>query len=113
MPCDWPTVHPIIEREVEELGHPHGQNTVYGKCELPGDENSIVFILPEGTFVSKGDVIVSLESAKMDQQIYLVLADQRAKTWPVKPVVQRVVSNQDIALFYLKVILESDSNLVN
>ena len=49
----------------------------------------------------------------MDQQMYLVWADQRAKTWPVKPIGQRVVGHQDIALFYLKVILESDSNLVN
>ena len=98
---------------VVERGTIDSQNTVYGKCELPGDENRIVFILPEGTLVSKGDAIVSLESAKMDQQMYLVWADQRAKTWPVKPIGQRVVGHQDIALFYLKVILESDSNLVN
>ncbi len=60
-----------LEDTVIERGTVESQNTVYGKCELPGSESSIVFIVPEGTLVAKGDVIVKLESAKIDQQIAL------------------------------------------
>ena len=60
-----------LEDTVIERGTIESQNTVYGKCELPGNDNSIVSIVPEGTFVKAGDVIVKLESAKIDQQIAL------------------------------------------
>lgn len=60
-----------LDDTVIERGTIESQNTVFGKCELPGNESSIVFIVPEGTVVSKGDVIVRLESAKIDQQIAL------------------------------------------
>ncbi len=60
-----------LEDTVIERGTIESQNTVYGKCELPGNESSIVFIVPEGTVVCKGDIIVKLESSKIDQQIAL------------------------------------------
>ncbi|MEQ1826372.1 MAG: efflux RND transporter periplasmic adaptor subunit [Pirellula sp.] len=60
-----------LEDTVVERGTIESQNTVYGKCELPGNDSSIVFIVPEGTLVAKGDVIVKLESSKIDQQIAL------------------------------------------
>ena len=60
-----------LDDTVVERGTVESQNTVYGKCELPGDESSIVSIVPEGTVVSKGDVIVKLESSKINQQIAL------------------------------------------
>jgi HlyD family secretion protein len=60
-----------LEDTVVERGTIESQNTVYGKCEVPGNESSIVFIVPEGTEVKKGDVIVKLESDKIDQQIAL------------------------------------------
>ena len=60
-----------LDDTVIERGTVESQNTVYGKCELPGSESSIVFIVPEGTLVAKGDIIVKLESAKIDQQIAL------------------------------------------
>ena len=60
-----------LDDTVIERGTIESQNTVFGKCELPGNESSIVFIVPEGTVVCKGDVIVRLESAKIDQQIAL------------------------------------------
>lgn len=60
-----------LDDTVIERGTIESQNTVFGKCELPGNESSIVSIVPEGTVVSKGDVIVKLESAKIDQQIAL------------------------------------------
>lgn len=60
-----------LDDTVIERGTIESQNTVFGKCELPGNESSIVFIVPEGTVVAKGDVIVRLESAKIDQQIAL------------------------------------------
>ena len=60
-----------LDDTVIERGTIESQNTVFGKCELPGNESSIVFIVPEGTVVSKGEVIVKLESSKIDQQIAL------------------------------------------
>ena len=60
-----------LDDTVIERGTIESQNTVFGKCELPGNESSIVSIVPEGTVVCKGDVIVKLESSKIDQQIAL------------------------------------------
>ena len=60
-----------LDDTVIERGTIESQNTIFGKCELPGNESSIVFIVPEGTVVCKGDIIVKLESAKIDQQIAL------------------------------------------
>ncbi len=60
-----------LDDTVIERGTIESQNTIFGKCELPGNESSIVFIVPEGTVVAKGDVIVKLESSKIDQQIAL------------------------------------------
>ncbi len=71
-----------LDDTVIERGTIESQNTIYGKCELPGSENSIVSIVPEGTFVKQGDVIVKLESAKIDALIAakrVTLSDAKGK----------------------------------
>ena len=44
------------------------QETVEGKCQLPG-ESKIIFIVPEGTRVKKGDEVVRLDSERLDKAI--------------------------------------------
>lgn len=71
-----------LDDTVVERGTIESQNTVYGKNELQGYETTITFILPEGTAVKKGDVIVRLDSSKIDQQIAqkkLALAEAEGK----------------------------------
>jgi HlyD family secretion protein len=58
-----------LDDTVVERGTIESQNTVYGKCELPGYETSITFIVPEGTFVKEGEVIAKLDATKIEQQL--------------------------------------------
>lgn len=58
-----------IEDRVVERGTVESQNTVYGKCELPGWQNKIISIKPEGTIVKKGDVVAQLEAEEVDREI--------------------------------------------
>ena len=58
-----------IEDRIVERGTVESQHTVYGKCELPGWQNKIISILPEGTFVKKGEVVAQLEAEEIDRQI--------------------------------------------
>jgi HlyD family secretion protein len=66
-------VHTVQRRSIEdrvvERGTVESQNTVYGKCELPGWQNKIISILPEGTFVKKGEVVAQLEAEEVDREI--------------------------------------------
>ncbi len=71
-----------LDDTVVERGTIESQNTVYGKCELSGIDTSITFIVPEGTFVKKGDVIARLDASKLEQQVAqkkLVLAEAEGK----------------------------------
>ncbi len=58
-----------IEDRVVERGTVESQNTVYGKCELPGWQNKIVSIKAEGTFVKKGEIVALLEAEEIDRNI--------------------------------------------
>ncbi len=58
-----------IEDRVVERGTVESQNTVYGKCELPGWQNKIISIKPEGTIVKKGEVVAQLEAEEVDRSI--------------------------------------------
>ncbi len=66
-------VHKVIRRAIEdrvvERGTVESQNTVHGKCELPGWQNKIIFILPEGSVVKKGEVVAKLEAEEVDREI--------------------------------------------
>ncbi|MEZ6153662.1 MAG: hypothetical protein R3C09_26475, partial [Pirellulaceae bacterium] len=58
-----------IEDRVVERGTVESQNTVYGKCELPGWQNKIIFIKPEGALVKMGEVVAQLEAEEVDRSI--------------------------------------------
>lgn len=58
-----------IEDRVVERGTVESQNTVYGKCELPGWQNKIISIKPEGTIVKNGDIVAQLEAEEVDRTI--------------------------------------------
>ncbi len=56
---------------VVEQGTLESQNTVNGICEIEGYENKIIFIVPEGSQVKEGDVVVKFDSAKATEEIAL------------------------------------------
>ena len=71
-----------LDDTVVERGTVESQNTVYGKCDLSGVETSITFIVPEGTFVKKDEVIARLDGTKIEQQVAqkkLLLAEAEGK----------------------------------
>ena len=54
---------------VIERGALESQETVLGKCEVPGHGHKIVFIVPEGSMVKKGDEVVKFSSDAIDKLI--------------------------------------------
>ena len=65
--------HSVSRRTIRDMvierGTLDSQNTVRGLCGLPGHENKIIFIVPEGSTVKKDDVVVRFDSEKIDEQI--------------------------------------------
>jgi RND family efflux transporter MFP subunit len=58
-----------IQDSVVEQGTLESQNTVYGTCELPGWQNKIIFIVPEGARVKSGDVVVRFDSSETQKEV--------------------------------------------
>jgi len=54
---------------VVERGALESQSTKNGICQLPGYESRIIEIVPEGTLVKKGQVVVKFDSSKIENQI--------------------------------------------
>ncbi len=65
--------HTVSRRTVRDLvierGTLESQKTIRGQCKLPGWENKIIFIVPEGTTVKESDVVVRFDSEKIDEAI--------------------------------------------
>ena len=61
---------------VVERGTLESQETVLGKCEVPGHEHKIVFIVPEGSVVKKGDEVVKFSSDGIDK----LIAERRSRS---------------------------------
>lgn len=57
-----------LDDRVVNRGTVESQNTVFGKCELPG-RSKITFILPEGSSVKTGDRVAEFETNETDQLI--------------------------------------------
>ncbi len=57
-----------LDDRVVNRGTVESQNTVYGKCELPG-RSKITFILPEGTYVKKGYKVAEFDPSEIDNEI--------------------------------------------
>lgn len=53
---------------VVERGTLESQETVLGKCEVPGT-SKIIFIVPEGAIVEKGDEVVKFDTENIDKLI--------------------------------------------
>lgn len=58
-----------VDDRVVERGTVESQNTVHGRCELPGWSNKIIKIVDEGTFVKEGEIVAELEAEEIDQEI--------------------------------------------
>ncbi len=83
-----------IEDRVVERGTVESQNTVYGKCELPGWQNKIISIEPEGALVKKGEVVAQLEAEEIDRSI----AEQEVKLNEAKGKLEQSKQELDIQL---------------
>lgn len=71
--ADGIIAHEVSRRSVRDMiverGTLESQNTIRGACPLPGWENKIIFIVPEGDRVKNGDVVVRFDSEKIDERI--------------------------------------------
>jgi RND family efflux transporter MFP subunit len=65
-----------LEVVVTERGSLESTVTVDGVCELQGRENKIIFLVPEGNRVEKGDIVVRFDSTEIEKNI----AQQQIKT---------------------------------
>jgi RND family efflux transporter MFP subunit len=92
---DLPVV--VIER-----GQLESAKTVAAKCQVEGDSSKIVFILPEGTRVKKGEVVVRFDADKIrrgvaEQAIKFQTADGKAKAAKEELDVQKNKGESEIA----------------
>jgi RND family efflux transporter MFP subunit len=95
---------------VVERGTLESQNNFSGRCELPGWENKIIFIVPEGKLVKAGEVVVKFDSAATDKLIAekkIALNDAKSKLGQQKQEseVQKNKSESDIATADLELTL--------
>lgn len=58
-----------ITDTIIERGTLESQNTIVGSCDLPGFQNKIIFIVPEGTTVKQGDLVVRFDSDEIDRMV--------------------------------------------
>ncbi|MBL8891230.1 MAG: efflux RND transporter periplasmic adaptor subunit [Planctomycetaceae bacterium] len=58
-----------ITDTVIERGSIESQNNFVGTCQVPGWQNRIIFIVPEGSTVKAGEVVVRFDSAEVDRMI--------------------------------------------
>jgi RND family efflux transporter MFP subunit len=65
----YPVALRTISDSVIEQGALESQNTVDGRCELPGWQNKIIFIVPEGSRVKKGDVVARFDSSETQKEV--------------------------------------------
>lgn len=54
---------------VSERGELESSNTVVGACELNGSQNKIIFLVPEGTKVKKGEVVCRFDPSEIDKTL--------------------------------------------
>src|SRR5438309_1731088 len=74
-------VLPIV---VSERGELESSKQIVGRCEVEGFQNKIVSILPEGTHVMKGDIVVVFDADQLkqkyaDQEVKVKQAEGKAK----------------------------------
>jgi HlyD family secretion protein len=90
---------PIV---VTERGQLESARTVTAKCQVEGESSKIVFILPEGTRVKKGEVVVRFDADKIrrsvaEQEIKFQTADGKAKAAKEELDVQKNKAESEVA----------------
>jgi RND family efflux transporter MFP subunit len=90
---------PVI---VTERGQLESARTVTAKCEVEGESSKIVFLVPEGTRVKKGEVVVRFDTDKIrrgvaEQEIKFKTADGKAQAAKEELDVQKNKSETEIA----------------
>lgn len=64
-----PVTRGTLRIVVTERGNLESVKTVDGVCELPGYQNKIIQLTPEGNRVEKGEVVCRFDSAEIDKNI--------------------------------------------
>ena len=87
---------------VTERGNLESRKTVDGICEVKGYDLKIIFIVPEGDLVEKGDVVVRIDTAAIDekiarQEIDTNQAESKVKTTAQELKVQKNTGESEIA----------------
>ena len=81
--------HTVARRNLRdtviEQGTIQSRNTVKGRCKIPGSQNKIIFIVPEGTHVKEGDLVVRFDPNEIEQ----LVAEKRILTNTAKGKVEQ------------------------
>jgi RND family efflux transporter MFP subunit len=86
---------------VTERGNLESCVTVDGICEINANQNKIIFLVPEGTGVKKGDVVCKFDSSEIDknvaqQDIKVKQAEARIETTQQEMEIQRNKGESEI-----------------
>ena len=91
-----------LQDTIIERGTLESQSTVQGICDLPGWQNKIISIVPEGSTVETGALVVEFDSSEIDKLIAankskLVAAEGKLESAKQELAVQKNKGESDIA----------------
>jgi RND family efflux transporter MFP subunit len=91
-----------LQDTIIERGTLESQSTVQGICDLPGWQNKIISIVPEGSAVETGALVVEFDSSEIDKLIAankskLVAAEGKLESAKQELAVQKNKGESDIA----------------
>ena len=58
----------LIDKVVEQ-GELESQSTITGTCEIDNRENKLIFLAPEGSIVTKGQVVARFDTSEIEKEI--------------------------------------------
>ena len=58
----------LIDKVVEQ-GELESQSTITGNCEIDNRENKLIFLAPEGSVVTKGQVVAKFDTSEIEKEI--------------------------------------------
>ena len=93
--------HAELQITVTERGNVESRITVDGICELNGHQNKIVYLVPEGTKVKKGEVVCKFDDGEIQknvaqQDIKVKQANSKIETTKQEMEIQRNKGESDI-----------------
>jgi len=91
-----------LQDTIIERGTLESQSTVQGICDLPGWQNKIISIVPEGSAVEAGALVVEFDSSEIDKLVAankskLVAAEGKLESAKQELAVQKNKGESDIA----------------